>query len=67
MAVLLVVGLVMKAACRNVETYAAAQTIYWLGHTGLGYTINVLLADGDVRRVHDDVCRAGNGAEGTAG
>jgi len=36
MAVLLVVGLVMKAACRDIEPYAAAQTIYWLGHTGSG-------------------------------
>lgn len=24
-------GLVMMAACRNVETYAAAQVFYWVG------------------------------------
>lgn len=28
---LLVVGLVMMAACQNVETYAAAQVFYWVG------------------------------------
>lgn len=27
----LVVGLVMMAACQNVETYAAAQVFYWIG------------------------------------
>lgn len=27
----LVVGLVMMAACQNVETYAAAQVFYWVG------------------------------------
>lgn len=45
MAVLLLLGLVLKAACRNVETYAAAQTLYWLGHIGLGYIISVYIAD----------------------
>lgn len=28
---LLVIGLIMMAACRNVETYAAAQVFYWTG------------------------------------
>lgn len=27
----MVVGLVMMAACQNVETYAAAQVFYWVG------------------------------------
>lgn len=27
----LVIGLVMMAACQNVETYAAAQVFYWIG------------------------------------
>lgn len=27
----LVIGLVMMAACNNVETYAAAQVFYWVG------------------------------------
>lgn len=28
---LMTVGLVMMAACNNVETYAAAQVFYWVG------------------------------------
>jgi hypothetical protein len=27
----MVVGLVMMAACQNVQTYAAAQVFYWVG------------------------------------
>ncbi|KAL8388794.1 hypothetical protein RB595_008933 [Gaeumannomyces hyphopodioides] len=45
MVLLSVVGLVMKAVCQNVETYAAAQTLYWVGHIGLLFIINVTLAD----------------------
>lgn len=29
--VLLTVGLIMMAGCNNVETYAAAQVLYWVG------------------------------------
>lgn len=28
---IMTVGLVMMAACNNVETYAAAQVFYWVG------------------------------------
>ena len=45
MILLIVVGMIMKALCQNVETYAAGHTFYWVGHTGLGYIINVVLAD----------------------
>lgn len=27
----LTIGLIMMAACKNVETYAAAQVFYWVG------------------------------------
>ncbi len=27
----MVIGLIMMAACQNVETYAAAQVFYWIG------------------------------------
>jgi MFS family permease len=30
MLLLIVVGSIMKAACHNIETYAAANTIYWV-------------------------------------
>ncbi|KOS18443.1 Siderophore iron transporter mirB [Escovopsis weberi] len=39
------VGLIMMAACNNVETYAAAQVFYWVGYNGLGYSLSVFLAD----------------------
>lgn len=45
MILLIIVGMVMKALCQNVETYAAGHTFYWVGHTGLGYIIDVVLSD----------------------
>ncbi|KAK3933558.1 major facilitator superfamily domain-containing protein [Diplogelasinospora grovesii] len=41
----LVVGLVMMAACQNVQTYAAAQVFYWVGYNGVTYTISIFIAD----------------------
>jgi MFS family permease len=35
----------MMAACRNVETYAAAQVFYWTGFNGMAYVLDVFLAD----------------------
>lgn len=45
MAVLCTLGLVLMAICKNVETYAAAQVFYWVGYNGMGYVINIFLAD----------------------
>ncbi|KAF2969490.1 hypothetical protein GQX73_g4053 [Xylaria multiplex] len=45
MVALVVLGLILKAVCQNVETYAAAHTIYWAGHIGMGYVITIMLAD----------------------
>ncbi|KAF9876629.1 major facilitator superfamily transporter [Colletotrichum karsti] len=45
MVLLIIIGMIMKATCQNVETYAAAQTIYWVGHIGLQYIITVYLSD----------------------
>ncbi|CAH0015797.1 unnamed protein product [Clonostachys rhizophaga] len=42
---LVVLGMILKATCTSVEMYAAAQTIYWVGHIGVGYIISVVLAD----------------------
>ena len=33
MVFLVCVGMITKAVCKNVETYAAAETIYWVGQT----------------------------------
>ncbi|ORY64508.1 siderophore iron transporter [Pseudomassariella vexata] len=45
MVVILTVGLVMMAACQNVETYAAAQVFYWVGYNGLSYIMGIFVAD----------------------
>lgn len=45
MTVLCTIGLVLMAVCTNVETYAAAQVFYWVGYNGMGYVINIFLAD----------------------
>ncbi|KAI0465568.1 siderochrome-iron transporter MirB [Xylaria cf. heliscus] len=45
MVALVVLGLILKAVSQNVETYAAAHTIYWAGHIGMGYVISIMLAD----------------------
>ncbi|OCL04408.1 putative siderochrome-iron transporter [Glonium stellatum] len=39
------IGLVLMAVCQNVETYAAAQIFYSVGFTGLGYILEVVIAD----------------------
>ncbi|KAE8397071.1 major facilitator superfamily domain-containing protein [Aspergillus pseudonomiae] len=45
MTVLCTSGLIMMAACQNVQTFAAAQVLYWVGYNGLDYIINVFIAD----------------------
>lgn len=42
---ILIVGIIMKATCKNVEMYAAAHTLYWVGHLGMEYIITIMLAD----------------------
>ncbi|OLN81917.1 Siderophore iron transporter mirB 7 [Colletotrichum chlorophyti] len=40
-----VLGFIMMAACRNVETYAAAQVFYAVGSQGISYCITIFIAD----------------------
>lgn len=42
---LILLGMVMKAACINIEMYTAANTIYWVGHIGVQYVISIIYAD----------------------
>ncbi|EQL01637.1 siderophore iron transporter mirB [Ophiocordyceps sinensis CO18] len=42
---ILTVGLVMMAACQNVQTFAAAQVFYWVGYNGMTYTLHIFIAD----------------------
>ncbi|KAI1357962.1 siderophore iron transporter mirB [Xylaria arbuscula] len=41
----MILGLVLMAACNNVNTYAAAQIFYWVGYNGISYTTSVFIAD----------------------
>lgn len=45
MLLIVVIGMIMKATCQNIETYFAAHTLYWTGHIGMGYVIDVMLSD----------------------
>lgn len=40
-----VIGFIMMAACRNVETYAAAQVFYSVGAQGVSYCLTIFIAD----------------------
>ncbi|KAM5342097.1 hypothetical protein ACJ41O_015128 [Fusarium nematophilum] len=40
-----VMSLILMAACTNVETYAAAQVFFWTGMNGIGYVLNIFMAD----------------------
>ncbi|CAK7213918.1 hypothetical protein SCUCBS95973_001961 [Sporothrix curviconia] len=42
---LLDIGLVMMAACQDVNTYCAAQVFYWVGFNGLTYSLQIFIAD----------------------
>ena len=35
----------MFSTCKNVETYAAAQVFYWVGMNGMGYVLDIFIAD----------------------
>lgn len=35
MLLIIVIGLIMKATCQNIETYVAAHTLFWCGHIGM--------------------------------
>ncbi|KAF6803863.1 siderophore iron transporter [Colletotrichum musicola] len=40
-----ILGFIMMGACKNVETYAAAQVFYSVGSQGISYTITIFIAD----------------------
>ncbi|KAM3559161.1 hypothetical protein MY1884_003620 [Beauveria asiatica] len=43
--VLATIGLIMMAACNNVEAYAAAQVFQTVGNQGIQYSLSVFVAD----------------------
>ncbi|RSL75945.1 hypothetical protein BHE90_013732 [Fusarium euwallaceae] len=40
-----VMSLILMAVCNNVQTYAAAQVFFWTGMNGIGYVLNIFMAD----------------------
>lgn len=48
----LILGLIMMAACNNVETYAAAQVFYWIGLAFPQSRLSQLLTSADTTESH---------------
>ncbi|EKD15090.1 uncharacterized protein L3040_003709 [Drepanopeziza brunnea f. sp. 'multigermtubi'] len=45
MLIFTILALVLMVACKNVQTFAAAQVFYWTGMNGIGYVLDVFIAD----------------------
>lgn len=45
MVTVMTLGLVMMAACENVETYCAAMVFYRVGYNGIDFTMTIFIAD----------------------
>jgi MFS family permease len=45
MLLIVLVGMALKAACKNMETYIAGHVLYWAGHIGVLYVTDVMAAD----------------------
>lgn len=45
MLLIVLVGMALKAACQNMETYIAGHVLYWAGHLGVLYVTSVMAAD----------------------
>lgn len=45
MVVLVIISLIMKATAQNFETYMGAYVLYWTGHSGILYVVDVMVAD----------------------
>ncbi|KAL1797182.1 hypothetical protein ACET3X_003788 [Alternaria dauci] len=43
--IFLVAALVLMTVCQNVQTFCAAQVIYWTGMNGVDYVFNIFIAD----------------------
>lgn len=45
MLMIVLVGMALKAACQNVQTYVAGHVLYWAGHLGVLYVTDIMAAD----------------------
>jgi hypothetical protein len=51
---IIVVGMAMKAACTNVQTYFAGHILYWSGHIGVLFVCDIMAADiTSLKKPHD--------------
>ncbi|EOA92288.1 uncharacterized protein SETTUDRAFT_84837 [Exserohilum turcica Et28A] len=41
----IIISLILMAICQNVQTFCAAQVIYWTGMNGVDYVFNIFIAD----------------------
>ncbi|KAG9186323.1 hypothetical protein G6011_02879 [Alternaria panax] len=41
----IIASLILMALCQNVQTFCAAQVIYWTGMNGVDYVFNIFIAD----------------------
>ncbi|CAI4211635.1 unnamed protein product [Parascedosporium putredinis] len=57
---ILTIGLMMMALCRNVETYCAAQVVYWVGYNGVIYSLSIFIADTSALRSRGLMLAYGN-------
>lgn len=40
-----VAGMIVKAVCKNVQSYIGGHILYWTGHMGLMYVVSVMVSD----------------------
>ncbi|KFZ11365.1 hypothetical protein V502_07586 [Pseudogymnoascus sp. VKM F-4520 (FW-2644)] len=45
MLIVCVVGMILKATTQNVQQYVGAHVLYWTGHIGMVYVIDVMISD----------------------
>lgn len=45
MLLLVAIALIMKATAKNIQTYMGGYTLFWTGHIGMQYVIDVMIAD----------------------
>lgn len=45
MLAIVVIGCIIKATSQDIQTYIAAHSLYWTGHLGMLYVIDVMLSD----------------------
>ncbi|KAH7093400.1 major facilitator superfamily domain-containing protein [Paraphoma chrysanthemicola] len=45
MLIIVLVGMAIKAACTNVQSYVAGHVLYWGGHIGVLYVTDIMAAD----------------------